>query len=205
MQIIQCVFVLSMVIFAVNAAPAKNDDVEFVEIVPLEKRNGTIGINEYDEDDTPAAFFPVAYFPFNIDFRSLLTGFDDLITRMRNSFHSFIDDDNLDGDKGNTTSTVKIVDNHKVVINDTVYKKDTPYGTQFVKVRTVHVKPLNESEEIPEETPEEVNESKITTKVPNFENRDTGLLEDANDESNQVMDERQKHAKSGKLKGSATI
>uniref|UniRef100_A0A336KKE7 CSON011373 protein n=1 Tax=Culicoides sonorensis TaxID=179676 RepID=A0A336KKE7_CULSO len=183
MQIIQCIFVLSMVIFAVNAAPAKNDDVEFVEIVPLEKRNGTFGIHEYDEDDVPTSFFPVAYFPFNIDFRSLFTGFDDLINRMRNSFHSLIDDDDVN--KGNTTSTVKIVDNHKVVINDTTYKKDTPYGTQFVKVRTVHVKPLNESGEI--ETSEVENPLEQSTKIPEVANRDTELLEDANDESNQQI------------------
>lgn len=56
---------------------AKNDDVELVKVVPLEKRNGTLGFDEYDDDDyPPASFFPVAYFPFNIDFRGLLTGFD---------------------------------------------------------------------------------------------------------------------------------
>lgn len=48
---------------------------EFVEVVPLEKRNGTLGFDEYDEE-IPTSFIPVAYFPFNIDFRSLFTGFD---------------------------------------------------------------------------------------------------------------------------------
>lgn len=55
---------------------AKNDDVELVEVVPLEKRNTTLGLDEYDDDYPPASFIPVAYFPFNIDFRSLFTGFD---------------------------------------------------------------------------------------------------------------------------------
>lgn len=50
---------------------------ELIEVVPLEKHNGsTHGLDEYDDDYPPASFIPVAYFPFNIDFRSLFTGFD---------------------------------------------------------------------------------------------------------------------------------
>lgn len=147
---------------------------------------------------------------------------------MRSRFNGFVGGDELDGDKGNTTSTVKVrivfpcnqvsslklpfplqvVDNHKVTINDTVYKKDTPYGTQFVKVRTVHVKPLNESDESDAE-PNPTPTPKVDEEKPEEEDRDTELLESDNDESNQVLNERQtdKHdgAKSGKLKGSATI
>ncbi|XP_063709396.1 uncharacterized protein LOC134837929 [Culicoides brevitarsis] len=192
---------VSLLIIAVNGAPAKNDDVELIEVVPLEKQNASHAFGaDYDDDYPPASFVPVAYFPFNIDFRSLFTGFDDWIDRMRNRFHGIVSGEGLDGDKGNTTSTVKVVDNHKVTINDTVYKKDTPYGTQFVKVRTVHVRPVNESAEV---------DSISTTAASDEKVRDTEQIESESDddEANQVLNERQteKHAKSGKLKGSATI
>lgn len=94
-----------------------------------------------------------------------------------------------------------------MTINDTVYKKETPYGTQFVKVRTVHVKPLYEDVEGTETESDTKTTSKSDEK-PKSDERDTELLELDNDESNQVLNERQtdKHeAKSGKLKGSATI
>lgn len=48
-----------------------------VEVVPLERRNRT-GYGEYDEDDDdlPGTFIPIAFAPFNIDFRSLFTGLE---------------------------------------------------------------------------------------------------------------------------------
>lgn len=49
---------------------------ELIEVVPLEKHNGTHGFDEYDDDYPPASFIPVAYFPFNINFGNLFTGFD---------------------------------------------------------------------------------------------------------------------------------
>lgn len=67
---------------------AKNDDVELVEVVPLEKRNSTLGLDEYDDDYPPASFIPVAYFPFNIDFRSLFTGFDGKKLRLLEKMNS---------------------------------------------------------------------------------------------------------------------
>lgn len=43
----------------------------------------------------------------------------------------------------------QIVNGNKITINETTYRKNTPFGEQFVKVRTVHVAPLNPNEQIP--------------------------------------------------------
>lgn len=44
---------------------------------------------------------------------------------------------------------MQIVNGNKITINETTYKKNTPFGEQIVHVRTVHVAPLNPSEQIP--------------------------------------------------------
>lgn len=51
---------------------------------------------------------------------------------------------NVNGKKGNTTSTVKIVDGHKIEINDTVYGDDK----NVFKVRVVNIRPLESGEDI---------------------------------------------------------
>lgn len=47
----------------------------------------------------------------------------------------------LDLGKGNTTSVTKVIDGHKVVINETEYNKQGDFGGAFFKVRIIDVKP----------------------------------------------------------------
>ncbi|KAL3266497.1 hypothetical protein HHI36_010667 [Cryptolaemus montrouzieri] len=47
----------------------------------------------------------------------------------------------LDLGKGNTTSVTKVIDGHKVVINETRYGKEDEHGGAFFKVRVIEVKP----------------------------------------------------------------
>lgn len=63
-----------------------------------------------------------------------------------------------------------MIDNHKVVINETTYRKETPYGTQFVKVHHVSVHPLSNSTEI--ESPEETGSSEIDDANNQISNND---------------------------------
>ncbi|XP_013099403.2 TNF receptor-associated factor family protein DDB_G0272098 [Stomoxys calcitrans] len=53
---------------------------------------------------------------------------------------------NFDPKKGNTTSTVKVVDGHKVEVNETVYGDEH----SIFKVRVVNVRPLEEGETVEE-------------------------------------------------------
>ncbi|CAG9820295.1 unnamed protein product [Phaedon cochleariae] len=55
--------------------------------------------------------------------------------------------DNLDLGKGNTTSVTKVIDGHKVVINDTEYKKSDEFGESFFHFRVVDVQPDDTSTE----------------------------------------------------------
>ncbi|CAD7079388.1 unnamed protein product [Hermetia illucens] len=52
----------------------------------------------------------------------------------------------LDPSKGNSTSVVKVIDGHRVEINDTVYTKTDEDGNAIYKVRVVNVRPLEEGE-----------------------------------------------------------
>ncbi|XP_058453452.1 histone-lysine N-methyltransferase SETD1B-like [Malaya genurostris] len=107
-----------------------------------------------------SGYFP-SINPFTWQFSSYL---DDLMRRLRDRFSGSwnpfygggdfapsgpglwpveIPDDSSDATKTNTTSTVKIIDGHKVVINDTYYTKNTEFGTSIYKVRVIDVKPLD--------------------------------------------------------------
>ncbi|XP_050101007.1 WW domain-binding protein 11 [Anopheles aquasalis] len=130
-------------------------------------------------DFAPVPARPV-YFPSYNPFSWHLSGYlDDILKRMRdrfagswNPFYSGIpstvdfvpsgpgiwpseipdDSSSEDGTNTNSTSTVKVIDGHKVVINDTYYTKKTEYGTSIFKVRVIDVKPAS-GEGDAEETP----------------------------------------------------
>lgn len=53
----------------------------------------------------------------------------------------------LDLGKGNTTSVTKVIDGHKVVINETKYSNENANGGAFFKVRVIEVKPENPGQE----------------------------------------------------------
>ncbi|XP_023013082.1 virus-induced RNA 1 [Leptinotarsa decemlineata] len=50
----------------------------------------------------------------------------------------------IDLGKGNTTSITKVIDGHKVIINETEYKKEDEFGGSFFKVRIIDVQPDEE-------------------------------------------------------------
>uniref|UniRef100_A0A2M4A4S9 Putative salivary secreted mucin 3 n=2 Tax=Anopheles triannulatus TaxID=58253 RepID=A0A2M4A4S9_9DIPT len=131
-------------------------------------------------DFAPVPARPV-YFPSYNPFSWHLSGYlDDILKRMRdrfagswNPFYSGIpstvdfvpsgpgiwpselpsdDSSSEDGTNTNSTSTVKVIDGHKVVINDTYYTKKTEYGTSIFKVRVIDVKPASGEGDGAEET-----------------------------------------------------
>ncbi|XP_052864563.1 uncharacterized protein LOC128271163 [Anopheles cruzii] len=140
-------------------------------------------------DFAPVPVRPV-YFPSYNPFSWHLTGYlDDILKRMRDRFAGSwnpffsgipsagdfvpsgpgiwpadgIPDDSAEDGNTNSTSTVKVIDGHKVVINDTYYTKKTEFGTSIFKVRVIDVKPAgddssssSEPTEKPKETPTEV-------------------------------------------------
>uniref|UniRef100_U5ENV0 Putative secreted mucin n=1 Tax=Corethrella appendiculata TaxID=1370023 RepID=U5ENV0_9DIPT len=57
-----------------------------------------------------------------------------------------VDGDSEDGKK-NSTSTTKIIDGHKVTINDTYFTKNDEFGTSLFKVRVIDVKPVDDDSE----------------------------------------------------------
>lgn len=106
------------------------------------------------------------YFPSYNPFSWHLSGYlDDLMKRVRDRFagswNPFYGGDFIPSGPGvwpvdipeessedgatNSTSTVKVIDGHKVVINDTYYTKKTDFGTSIFKVRVIDVKPVDEA------------------------------------------------------------
>ncbi|XP_052896166.1 uncharacterized protein LOC128303299 isoform X2 [Anopheles moucheti] len=119
-------------------------------------------------DFAPIPARPV-YFPTYNPFSWHLSGYlDDLLKRVRDRFSGSwnpfyggdfvpsgpgvwpaeIPDDSSEDGVTNSTSTVKVIDGHKVVINDTYYTKKTEFGTSIFKVRVIDVKPTDDSTEV---------------------------------------------------------
>lgn len=126
--------------------------------------DGVVDTDDFPHPGQSPVFFPSVN-PFTWQFSSYL---DDLVKRLRDRFagswnpfyggsdfsHTgpgvwpieIPDDDSSEDTQTNTTSTVKIIDGHKVIINDTYYTKKTEYGTSVYKVRVIDVKPAEEGE-----------------------------------------------------------
>lgn len=126
--------------------------------------DGVVDTDDFPHPGQSPVFFPSVN-PFTWQFSSYL---DDLIKRLRDrmagSWNPFYgdsdfahsgpgvwpieipDDDSSEDAQTNTTSTVKFIDGHKVIINDTYYTKKTGYGTSIYKVRVIDVKPAEEGE-----------------------------------------------------------
>ncbi|XP_055598974.1 uncharacterized protein LOC129748391 [Uranotaenia lowii] len=179
--------------------------------------DGFDGVVDTDDFPHPAQgpiFFPSVN-PFSWQFSSY---FDDLIKRLRDRFAGswnpfyggaadFVptgpglwpvgiptDDSSEDGQK-NTTSTVKIIDGHKVIINDTYYTKQNEFGTSVYKVRVIDVKPLDEEdgsksdEDKPLETGNRAgSDDKEPTTTPKATTRDTEL-ESSDEETKTTADD----------------
>nr|CAH7715620.1 unnamed protein product [Callosobruchus chinensis] len=61
----------------------------------------------------------------------------------------------IDLGKGNTTSVTKIINGHKVVINETEYSKDDDLGGAFFHVRVIDVRPDDEDKSGESSTPKD--------------------------------------------------
>ncbi|XP_054082523.1 uncharacterized abhydrolase domain-containing protein DDB_G0269086 [Zeugodacus cucurbitae] len=87
-------------------------------------------------------------FSFNLGF---FDAFEDIFRRLRSQLWSSTEDGlgSFDSSKGNTTSTVKVVDGHKIEVNETVYGD----ADNLFKVRLVNIRPLESGEEV-DETPD---------------------------------------------------
>lgn len=138
---------------------------------------GFDGVLDTDDFPHPAGqspvFFP-SFNPFTWQFSSYL---DDVIKRVRDRFAGSwnpfygggdfvpsgpglfpidipdLEGDDAEGGKANSTSTVKVIDGHKVIINDTYYTKKTDFGTSVFKVRVIDVLPIDGDGESGEATP----------------------------------------------------
>lgn len=135
--------------------------------------DGVVDTDDFPHPGQSPVFFPSVN-PFTWQFSSYL---DDLVKRLRDRFsgswnpfyggsdfsHSgpgvwpieIPDDDSSEDAQTNSTSTVKIIDGHKVIINDTYYTKKTQFGTSVYKVRVIDVKPAEEGETEKPSTEEE--------------------------------------------------
>ncbi|XP_073826964.1 virus-induced RNA 1 [Musca autumnalis] len=160
-------------LLAVNGVlslPARNPS-DDAEVIGYPRRVSTKA--ETDDDDKDYKDFKGVIdtgYPFLQPNPSVINfgffdSFDDIFRRFSSRFwpHSLLghgDDDsdedsgsstfgissNLDPKKGNTTSTVKVIDGHKVVVNETVYGDEH----SVFKVRVVNVRPLEEGETVEE-------------------------------------------------------
>lgn len=170
---VQFTTILVLAVLSIAAglpAPSPRDISDEVEIVPLEH-------NPYGDQpivDTGV----IGYGPFSNPFSGLLENLEGMMTRMRQQMDTLlrriptirsnsteqIPDfpigvdlpafGDIDLGKGNTTSVTKVIDGHKVVINETEYKKEDDFGGAFFKVRIIDVRP--DSSELTTNTDAEV-------------------------------------------------
>jgi hypothetical protein len=164
---------------AAFAHPAPREGSEEIEFIPLEDQRGG-----------PIVDTGVVGGPWFNPFDGLFESLAGMMARMRQQmdyilkrfppgnrtledspFPGFPDIADLDLGKGNTTSVTKVIDGHKVVINETEFKKQGDFGGAFFKVRIIDVQP-NSSEMTTEENAEPItNPPKDTESMENsFEN-----------------------------------
>ncbi|XP_055387254.1 putative uncharacterized protein DDB_G0282499 [Condylostylus longicornis] len=113
-----------------------NDDVENVEVA-YPQRN----VEDVEPVYTPF-LVPISISPY-----SFFDGFEDYFRTIRERllgrFLEAADTFELDPSKANSTSETKIINGHRVEINNTVYVDKDENGNEIVKVRVVHIRPLD--------------------------------------------------------------
>ncbi|XP_049310351.1 uncharacterized protein LOC105223799 [Bactrocera dorsalis] len=101
-------------------------------------------------------------FSFNLGF---FDAFEDIFRRLSSQIWPSTDElGAFDTSKGNTTSTVKVVDGHKIEVNETVYGD----ADNLFKVRLVNIRPLESGEDVAE-TPDAKAGNPVTS-APNKKN-----------------------------------
>ncbi|XP_017773767.1 PREDICTED: uncharacterized protein LOC108560641 [Nicrophorus vespilloides] len=160
-----CALVLLAICSFSAAYPANIKDVsEEVDIVPLEGRRPSAHIPAYfDEDFDDVGVVDTGYFPSSYNpFSGFYSGLEAMMRSMREQLAFILNNlparsnrtedglpglgvfGNVDLSKGNTTSVTKVIDGHKVVINETQYENKDENGGSFYKVRIINVLPDSE-------------------------------------------------------------
>ena len=143
------VVLLAVVAVAVGA-PANNAKDE-VETIPT-SNEGPFGPNVVVDTDAAGGF--------SNPFGGLLQGLEGLMSRIRQQFdqvlnrlpnggnvsdiNAFNPFGGLDLSKGNTTSVTKVVNGHKVTINETSFNQEDENGKAVVRVRVINVDPASD-------------------------------------------------------------
>ncbi|KAG5878418.1 hypothetical protein JTB14_002501 [Gonioctena quinquepunctata] len=166
--------VLLGIVSTIAALPAAkvNDDVEIIPSKP-----NTYG----DQPIIDTGVFQEGPFFSSNPFGGLFGNLEGMMTRIKQQIDSAFNFQigsipnipqfpPVDLGKGNTTSVTKVIDGHKVTINETEYKKEDDFGGSFFKVRIVNIAP--EEEVTTEKGSELVGTS---TTIP----KDTELVEDS--------------------------
>jgi len=153
---------LFLAISSAFAMPAGNPD-DDAEYVPVSRRQQGVP-RDYDSDvgpdfkdfkgvvDTGAGYPFFSLRPYNTENTGFFDGFEGLLKRLRESvlnrwWSSIPQPSDFDPSEGNTTSVVKVIDGHRVEINDTVYTKTDDFGNSIYKVRVVNIRPFESSED----------------------------------------------------------
>ncbi|KAF5280010.1 hypothetical protein FQA39_LY05391 [Lamprigera yunnana] len=165
-----------------------------IDFVPLEEQrpgshfppNGVI-----DVDASAGGFLGNPF--YDNPFPSLFESFNALMVRMRQQLNQLFgrlperspdspfpelrvpNIGNVDLGKGNTSSVTKIIDGHKVTINETEYKQDNENGGSYFKVRVIDVHPdsaetTEESVKPPIKDPESMEDVDISNDISKKDN-----------------------------------
>ncbi|XP_062121501.1 uncharacterized protein LOC133835533 [Drosophila sulfurigaster albostrigata] len=163
MKLLFAVLLIALAANGVFTLPARSSPQDDAEVIPDTDFRDFKGVIDTGADATP--FLQPS--PSAVNF---LNSFDDIFRRLRtrlwpvtlDSEESGSGDDGfaagfplrfglsnlnpVDPKNGNTTSTVKVVDGHRLEINETVYGDENSH----FKVRLVNVRPLESGEEVVE-------------------------------------------------------
>ncbi|XP_034098248.1 uncharacterized protein LOC117563829 [Drosophila albomicans] len=163
MKLLFAVLLIALAANGVFTLPARSSPQDDAEVIPDTDFRDFKGVIDTGADATP--FLQPS--PSAVNF---LNSFDDIFRRLRtrlwpvtlDSDESGSGDDGfaagfplrfglsnlnpVDPKNGNTTSTVKVVDGHRLEINETVYGDENSH----FKVRLVNVRPLESGEEVVE-------------------------------------------------------
>jgi len=205
-----CVFALVAVAACVPVDnKSKNPDAEVV-IVPLEGPQDVFDL----DDGVVDTGYPGPYFfnPFGNPFSGFMSGMDDMMKRLHDQMSQVLhrlpadngDWKEITEGKGNTTSTTKVINGHRVTVNETTYGDDGKDSGSFFKIRIVDVRPASEeSSDSSEEKVdnrhevEEVNTKEVEETTPrnNQENSSPELVEENNEipRGKPEVDQKPKH------------
>jgi len=162
MELTKAAFVLAgFVLVACSALPAIKDDVEYIPPRGTFGKHPVVDTGYFGDWGNPFARGPFGLFdnlegimdrmrkqiaallgqfpiPGGTNSTDDLAGFPSSFPSLAGSFPSVGD---IDLSKGNTTSVTKIINGHKVIINETEYKNEDENGGTFFNVRIVEVAP----------------------------------------------------------------